>query len=398
MDDRIKERVNIWLAKDENGNLVNILEAEQGKDYYCLECGEILRARALTSEKVTPHFYHLNNSNCGGGINNESEIHKYFKANLFHVNDTFVIGGKEYKVTYVEEEHLFLNEFGTTKDYKPDIALRVKNLENGKVSTICIELYHTNAKDKKEYYDRWKFFSERGDFRAVFEIDLNQLKFNCDCWVAMKLAKILFPSKDYEIYRRIFQNDKKNKEYDTAIYNLENELTRLEEQYNKELEGAKKTIEYRNSYYEKELNKKIEKIKEEYRPEFEEINKEYNLEFEKLKKEFNLRLEELSKEINSKLKELKGRCKSKADRLKEQGNPRIEEARKECNSKIEKVEEEVYGNIEVEYKSPINVLKQRVEELENEKNESNKKFNKELLAKYSKEEIKKALKKYGKNN
>lgn len=139
-------------------------------------------------------------------MTNENEIHEYFKANLFHEGDTFIKGDKKYLVLQVELDNLFVNEFETTKSYKPDITLKVENKRTGKISTICIELYCKNAKNKQDYIDRWAFFYEKPKedkanlegFEAIFEIDLNQLELNSNCNQAMNTAKTLFSTKVYK--------------------------------------------------------------------------------------------------------------------------------------------------------------------------------------------------------
>lgn len=357
MDDRIKERVNIWLAKDKEGNLVNILEAEQSKDYYCLECGEILRARAKESEKVTPHFYHLNNGNCGGGIN-ESEIHKYFKANLFHEGDTLITKNNiECKILHVETETSFVSEFIEIKDYRPDITLEVENKRTGNVFTICIELYYTNAKNKKEYIDRWEHFYKRGEFKGIYEIDLNQLEFDSGCKEAMEISEKLFPTRNYLITKKILGKCEEIKKCEDEIYSLENKRERARKQRKKELEDTDEDIEYRKSCCE-----------EDYRREIEEINTECDLKIAEIEMERNLRTEEAKRKRNSRIEKIK-----------------------------KQIDKEAYKDIENKYGKPINGFKQEIKDLKWRILGLLIQHGKEKAKEKTKEEIKEELKVLGKS-
>lgn len=73
-----------WLAETKEGSLITINSAVNGVDYYCPDCKEILHSRALNSELVTPHFYHLNNSkitNCSC----EGAYKRYWREYLINV-------------------------------------------------------------------------------------------------------------------------------------------------------------------------------------------------------------------------------------------------------------------------------------------------------------------------
>ena len=47
-----------WVAKDRTGRFVAAQQAGAGQDYFCLECGGVVRCRAGVLRRV--HFFHLN--------------------------------------------------------------------------------------------------------------------------------------------------------------------------------------------------------------------------------------------------------------------------------------------------------------------------------------------------
>ena len=46
------------VAINNGDNYIHIRKAKQNRDYYCPCCGSIVKARAMTSHKIQPHFYH----------------------------------------------------------------------------------------------------------------------------------------------------------------------------------------------------------------------------------------------------------------------------------------------------------------------------------------------------
>lgn len=111
----INKNVNMWLAETTQGNYITIDKAVNGVDYICCECKEILHSRAITSTKISPHFYHLNNS----GTNNCScigAIKNYWKQNLIGI-------GEILKIPYLNE--ITCNE--KIIDYKINPDLKADN-------------------------------------------------------------------------------------------------------------------------------------------------------------------------------------------------------------------------------------------------------------------------------
>lgn len=79
--------VNNWLAETKEGNLITIDEVKDiHTDYFCCDCKEILHGRALESELVLPHFYHLQNNNLKS-CNCESAYKRYWKDKLIGLGE-----------------------------------------------------------------------------------------------------------------------------------------------------------------------------------------------------------------------------------------------------------------------------------------------------------------------
>lgn len=71
-----------WLALTKEGKYITIDKVDSNKqDYYCPCCQEVLRGRALESNLIQPHFYHLQNDNLNS-CNYENAYRRYWKDNL----------------------------------------------------------------------------------------------------------------------------------------------------------------------------------------------------------------------------------------------------------------------------------------------------------------------------
>jgi|GEM_PF-5821170 len=159
--------VQLWIALDKNKNYIFIENAIQGEDYYCPSCGGIVRARAINSNLVTEHFYHINRCNCNGG---ESSLHLYWKNNLINIGEEIylpTIGN----ITCIDKRIEFTFN---TKDgiYRPDLIIKTDNPNN---RFIIFEIYNTNKKNISEYEDIWNELKY-----PVFEIDVKNLRKNKD--------------------------------------------------------------------------------------------------------------------------------------------------------------------------------------------------------------------------
>ena len=86
---------------DENNELVHIdsvtEENRHSHTYHCLECGQEMISKALSSEKVKPYFAHKSNTECSGNF--ESYLHKVSK---WRIKKYFDDGGS-YQFKRVQE-------------------------------------------------------------------------------------------------------------------------------------------------------------------------------------------------------------------------------------------------------------------------------------------------------
>jgi predicted RNA-binding Zn-ribbon protein involved in translation (DUF1610 family) len=160
----MKNEVKLWLAKDKNSKWITIQDAIIGVDYFCPECGNVIRARAKSSNIVTEHFYHLNKGNCSC----EDAIHKYWKENLINIGETIMLP-EAGEVTCIDKRVEFT--FNTNHEiYRPDLIIKTNN---PKYQFIVFEIYNTNAKKVSEYIDRWSDLKY-----MVLEVDVNGLDKN----------------------------------------------------------------------------------------------------------------------------------------------------------------------------------------------------------------------------
>lgn len=164
-------------AKDENGNIVNIVGAVRGKDYVCLGCGNTLRAK-LGNGGREPHFFHMHNVECS----HETYLHEYAKKYIKHLFDTrehFYVHYEVkvkccrydecgYRISAQQNEHdmdcccsevksIDLKEYYTTcaleKEYDgfiPDILLSNDSKEGRKPVFIEIAITHFSTDEKIE--------------------------------------------------------------------------------------------------------------------------------------------------------------------------------------------------------------------------------------------------------
>lgn len=129
---------------DEDGQYRHINHAQQGVDYYCPCCHEILRARAVDKNKkflVQPHFYHLN-----GGCKEESYIHWLCKTWMLVPGTVFFVNNKKYEVAEVDVEKPHKTSYGI---YQPDTTVLTTTGE-----TFYIEFFYSNQKNS-DYLPKW---------------------------------------------------------------------------------------------------------------------------------------------------------------------------------------------------------------------------------------------------
>lgn len=150
------------VAINNDGEYVHIRDAKNDVVYTCPCCGARIKARAMESDKVQPHFYHSEGSECS----EENIAHWIYKNWLFGSGCKFVINKdgkkKEYTVENVDIEKTYETKFGL---YKPDITV---NTTTG--DTIYFEIYYSNKKDVDDYYCKW---NELGN--DVVEVNTREL-------------------------------------------------------------------------------------------------------------------------------------------------------------------------------------------------------------------------------
>ena len=128
-------------AKDEDDNIVNIDSAVRGKDYVCLGCGNILRAK-LGNGGREPHFFHKQNVDC----NHETYLHEYAKKYIKHLFDT----REHFYVQYeVKLKCCLYDECG----YRISAQQKAYDMDccRSEVKAIDLKEYYTTCELEKEY-------------------------------------------------------------------------------------------------------------------------------------------------------------------------------------------------------------------------------------------------------
>ena len=157
-------------AKNEENNFISIEEINENNKheaYYCINCSNPLRPRAITSTKVIPHFYHPN-QNSEHKCNAESYLHKlakslfleHFKrqkplimtwmeiqhcANPFSDPECTIKAEK--KVNLIEQYPYYALEKRDNNGYIPDLLL-----SNGHKEKLYVEFAYTHfsTQEKRE--------------------------------------------------------------------------------------------------------------------------------------------------------------------------------------------------------------------------------------------------------
>ena len=140
--------VSLWFAKNENNELVTIDKLNdnyEGK-YHCPLCGSEVIPKAVNSNKISPHFAHLDRESCSG----ETLVHWWVKNQLIKEGDVVEIITNETKQVmckYILLEQVYDTPYGK---YKPDITMITYDDER-----IFVEINYTNKKNIKNYYSKW---------------------------------------------------------------------------------------------------------------------------------------------------------------------------------------------------------------------------------------------------
>jgi hypothetical protein len=228
----INKMVGLWLALDENNKFITIDKAINKKDYYCPECKSIVHSRALNSDYMSPHFYHLNLGNCDC----LEAIKQYWKEYLVGVGEIIELP-KLYEITIIDKRI----DFELKKnDLTVKVDLMLKTVEN----KFIIITFNNDT----EYIDKLKIFEY-----PVFYIGINKLKCNKPKDIN-KLYQLLYMKINTDVkafesqintIRYNMRDLYKNKEYDKAnkfVYRLGKLLEDIESiklqwlyNYNKDL-------------------------------------------------------------------------------------------------------------------------------------------------------------------
>lgn len=156
----------IPIVEDKDGNIIHIDDVDKDnndKEYICLACGTSVKPRSLNIDnKMQPHFYHLNASEC----RNESIYHKMYKKYLFKEGKDFILVWDEVKNKYSVREIFIEKEYETKFGiYKPDVTV-ITDCDK----TIFFEMNYSSKKYEDEYFDKWSELNN-----DVVEIDVKKL-------------------------------------------------------------------------------------------------------------------------------------------------------------------------------------------------------------------------------
>lgn len=146
MGDFINENVGLFYAKDkfENILLINeITEHNKDVDLICPICGTQVRPRAINSDKVSPHFYHVNATD----HSSETVLHWWYKNAYIVKGDSFCVGGYKYICKEVLIEKAYNTSYGY---YKPDVSIVTEQGE-----TVFFEYNYTSRKNVTDYEEKW---------------------------------------------------------------------------------------------------------------------------------------------------------------------------------------------------------------------------------------------------
>jgi hypothetical protein len=206
----INKNVHLWLGLTKDNKFITIDKALNGISYYCPECKSEVRARALDSEYMSPHFYHLNLNNCTC----QDAIKQYWKEYLVGIGE--IIELPKLKETTIIDKRI---DFELKKnDLIIKVDLMLKTIEN----KFIIVTFNNDT----EYIDKLKIFEY-----PIFYIDINKLKCNKSKDIN-KLYQLLYMKINTDIkafesqintIRYNMRDLYKNKEYDKAnkfVYRL----------------------------------------------------------------------------------------------------------------------------------------------------------------------------------
>lgn len=137
-----------WLAMTKDNKYITIDKVTDNKqDYYCPCCNEVLRGRALESELIQPHFYHLQNDNLNS-CNYENAYKRYWKEKLITlgeiINIPFIgdITCIELKNNYKVNEYIVADIYIRTKEDREILFLFAP--EDGNYINLNYDVFYVN--------------------------------------------------------------------------------------------------------------------------------------------------------------------------------------------------------------------------------------------------------------
>lgn len=160
------------FALNSDNRIVNIKDAIKKQDYYCANCGGVLRVRE--GKIKIKHFYHLH-KDCGD--KGESLIHRYWKEYYSNLKEF-----EGYKIIETRTKVQLLNG-----KYIPDIVLKTDKAEY-----IIIEICYKNSKTE-DYMEK---FIKLKKLKKVYEIKVD--------FDEIIETKVLYDADLYNSYKEEF--------------------------------------------------------------------------------------------------------------------------------------------------------------------------------------------------
>lgn len=116
---------NNWLALTKEGEYITIDQVTDiHTDYYCPDCGEILHGKALNSEFVERHFWHLQNNNLNS-CNCVTAYKRYWKDKFISIGEIITIPFLN-NITCIAKEI----DYKVNNDLIADIYIKSSNDDN----------------------------------------------------------------------------------------------------------------------------------------------------------------------------------------------------------------------------------------------------------------------------
>ena len=193
-------KVNLWFARENDNEIVGILSSNSINDYSCPICSSKVIPKAVESNKVTPHFAHIDVSKCSS----EAMLHWWYKHKFIERGDTF-------KITTDEEIEFTCRDFDTevtyqldSGTYRPDLVIYTECGQE-----VIFEMANSNKKKVQDYIDKWIELD-----RIVVEIDIKTSQSEDD----IKVLKALYHKG------KCFNFNKRDGGYYNTIGKLKEEL------------------------------------------------------------------------------------------------------------------------------------------------------------------------------